>query len=114
MSINRVRMPLKLFLFAVSVAVAGCQSTVLPSPGVTFSGGKGYSIKDAVVIHGSSDESVTNAEYPWPREHFPGSKLIEQALINSNGRAYDGMKIATVDGTEITVYFDFTSGFGRL
>lgn len=88
----------------LAVTVAGCK---------TFTGGDGSSIGHAVVIHGSSDAQVTLAEYPWLREHYPGSKLKGQALLHQRGRTYDAMTIVTAGGEEVTVFFDISSGYGR-
>ena len=106
-------MPRHTLALVVSLLVAGCQSVPESSGGPTFSGGDGLSLKQAVIIRGTSDAEVTHAEYPWLREHYPGSKLKEQALLNEGGRVYDSMTITTTEGKEVVLYFDITSGFGK-
>ena len=71
------------------------------------------SLGQAIVIRGNSDAEVTHAEYPWIREHYPGSKLKQQALLNEGSRVYDSMTITTAEGKDVTLYFDITSGFGK-
>ncbi len=106
-------MPRITLALVVSMSVAGCQSLPASPGGPTLSGGDGSSLTQAVIIRGANDAEVTDAEYPWLREHYPGSKLKEQQLLNEDGRVFDGMTITTAEGKEITVYFDITSGIGK-
>ena len=78
----------------------------------TFSGGDGSSIKDAVVITASSEETGNRAAYIWLHEHYPGSRFQAEGFDYDNGgRYYTEIKIVTADGKTRTVFFETTSFF---
>lgn len=80
----------------------------------TFSGGDGSSIKNAVVITASSEETGDRAAYIWLHEHYPGSRLQDEGLdYDDSGRYYSEIKIVTSDGKLRTVFFETTSFFGN-
>jgi len=79
-----------------------------------FSGGDGSSIAAAVVIHATRESDGIRAEYIWLREHHPGVRITNQSLVSSAGRMYDGLDVATTDGTTSKYYFDITEYFGKL
>ena len=80
----------------------------------TFSGGDGSSVKDAVVITASSEETGNRAAYIWLHEHYPGSRLQHEGLdYDDGGRYYNEIKIVTADGKSRTVFFETTSFFGK-
>jgi hypothetical protein len=78
-----------------------------------YSGGGGTSFDDAVIINATTEGDGIDAEYDWLNAHYPGYKLISQALSSSNGKRYDVMSIKTADGKEITVYFNIDNYFGK-
>ncbi|HWX21999.1 MAG TPA: hypothetical protein VN578_19025 [Candidatus Binatia bacterium] len=80
----------------------------------TFSGGDGSSIKDAVVITASSEETGDRAAYIWLHEHYPGSRLQDEGLdYDDSGRYYSEIKIVASDGKSRTVFFEATSFWGN-
>jgi hypothetical protein len=80
----------------------------------TFSGGAGSSIKDAVVITASSEETGNRAAYIWLHEHYPGSRLQDEGFdYDDSGRYYSEIKIVTPDGKSRTVFFETTSFWGN-
>ena len=80
----------------------------------TFSGGDGSSIKDAVVITASSEETGNRAAYIWLHEHYPGSRFQDEGLdYDDSARYYSEIKIVTSDGKSRTVFFETTSFWGN-
>jgi hypothetical protein len=79
----------------------------------TFSGGDGSSIKHAVVITASSEETGNRAAYIWLHEHYPGSRLLDEGSDYNGDRFYTEIKIVTADGKSRTLFFETTSFFGR-
>ena len=80
----------------------------------TFSGGDGSSIKDAVVITASSEQTGYRAAYIWLHEHYRGSRLQDEGFAyDDGGRYYNEIRIVTADGKPRTVFFETTSFFGK-
>ena len=80
----------------------------------TFSGGDGSSIKDAVVITASSEETGDRAAYIWLHEHYPGSRLQNEGLdYDDSARYYTEIKIVTADDKSCPVFFETTSFYGN-
>ena len=86
---------------------------------VTFGGGDGGSLQDAVVIHGAANSLVgIRAEYRYLASRF-GSRgtdweLDHQAMRQApEGRSFDVMTITLEDGTQQTVFFDITEFFAK-
>ena len=83
-------------------------------PQATFSGGDGSSIKDAVVITASSEETGDRAAYIWLHEHYPGSHLQDEGEdYDDTARHYSEIKIVASDGKSRTVFFETTSFWGN-
>jgi hypothetical protein len=78
-----------------------------------YSGGKGTSFDDAVIINEKSEGAGVDAEYAWLKAKYPGYKLGSQALATHNGKHYDIMSITTVDGEDKKIYFDISNFFGK-
>ena len=79
-----------------------------------FSGGDGSSIKDAVVITASSEETGYRAAYIWLHDHYPSSRFESEGFDYDNtANYYTEIKIATADGKSRTIFFDTTSFFGK-
>jgi len=67
----------------------------------------GSSFEKAVVA-----KSIT-FEYDWLKKYYPGYSFIQQSLQFHNDKPYDILKIKTIDGTTIDVYFDISKFFGK-
>lgn len=81
--------------------------------GVTFLGGTGESIEEAVVIKGAIDSpGAVAAEGHWLRVHYPKHKKTGQALLAPDGKKLDVIEITGPDGAVKKVYFDITECFG--
>jgi len=79
----------------------------------TFSGGDGSTVKDAVVITASGEETGIRAAYIWSREHYPRSRLLDESVDHDGDRFYFEVKIVTSDSKSRTVFFEITSFFGK-
>lgn len=64
-----------------------------------------------VIINDTDHMRSIAKEYQWLRAHYPGYRLIQQALIMHNNRAYDRMTFQTAYGKQKTVFFDITATF---
>ncbi len=89
------------------------------TPQVSYSGGTGGSVDDAVVINATSSLIGVPAEYQYVaklcgRQNVDW-KLGKQYLLDNqpNGRAMDLIEIELKDGSVRQFYFDITSFFGR-
>ena len=78
-----------------------------------FSGGDGSSIKHAVVIDASGEETGIRAAYVWSHEHYPRSRLLNEGEDWDGDRVYLEMKIVMADGKPRTNLFEITSFYGR-
>jgi len=81
--------------------------------GVTFLGGSGESIADAVVIKGAEDSpGAVIAEDFWLKAHYPKCKKSKQGLIEKEGKSFDKIEIETASGETKEIYFDITECIG--
>lgn len=89
-----------------------------------ISGGTGNSRDAAVIIHYQVPNDYVAVEYTVLRCLGIGRrvewKLLEQVLIEHNGKKLDQMKIETTETTDVEIikqiesyYFDVTECFGR-
>ena len=93
-------------LFAL--VLVGCRTAHL-----SYSGGDGSAMEQAVIIKGAKDEEAgIAAERAWMEQRHPGFHKGRQVLLNSGGKHYDEIEIATHEGQR-TVYFDITGFFGK-
>jgi hypothetical protein len=76
-------------------------------------GGNGQSIAEAIVINETNETEGVAAEYDWLKANYPGYSMIQQSLINQEGKPYDKMEIKTADGDKKTIYFDISHFFGK-
>jgi hypothetical protein len=74
---------------------------------------EGDSFETAVVIEASDGLEGVTAEYEWLETHYPGHRIMLQALVKHNGKIYDIFTIITAEGIEKNIYFDITSRFGK-
>lgn len=98
------------FWIGLTVLLAGCEP---PSAGVTYAGGDGSSIKQAVVVQATNEFQGNTAEFVWLGDHFPGFHRDNQFIHGENGHTYDEFEIVTGDGQKHTVYFDASLYFGK-
>ena len=83
---------------------------------ITYSGGDGSSLAQAVVIENAKGEGDgVAAEYAWLRDKFPGFKMEGQSIVTGgkDGKVYDSLNGTKADGTKATFYFDITAFFGK-
>ena len=84
---------------------------------VTYQG-SGESTDDPIVIEGVSNNfEAVQAEYTYLSQKFGTRgvdwKMLQQSLIESNGRMMDKMDIELSNGSKVTLYFDITEYFGQ-
>jgi hypothetical protein len=85
---------------------------------VTYAGGNGETIENAIVIvNAASPDEGVRAEYEYIMRHY-GKPQVDwqmrgQALMHHEGKPYDQMNFVLNDGTEKTLYFDISEFFGR-
>lgn len=96
------------FAFLASLAMAPAAIAE-----ITYGGGDGSSVEEAVIILGATGESDgVPAEYQWIDKTYPGAEVEGQALLDDNGRVYDLLTL-TIEGKPVEVYFDITEYFGK-
>ena len=82
--------------------------------GVSFAGGDGSSIENAVIIKAPNELAGVRGEYDWIRKNHPDWQLKEQSVLNAGGKVYDKMNFRTPDGRRAFLYFDITDFAGKL
>jgi hypothetical protein len=117
------------FLLIVGLLAASCESkqaqTVTPAndskpvkrpiAGVSFTGGDGSSIKEAIIIKAPNNFVGIRGEYDWIKKNHPNWQLEEQKTLRTkDNRMYDKMTFRTPDRQRTTLYFDITDFFGKL
>src|SRR5262245_19560383 len=86
---------------------------------ITYSGGDGETMEEAVIIQGANNDLVgTLAEFQWLAEEF-GQKDVDWRLeTHSHGRMnekeIDTIVLRLASGTRKTIYFDVTESFGKV
>lgn len=89
------------------------------SGGISFVGGQGTSMADAIRIVGANGEGDGVAsEYTCLDAAFGSRrkgkwKMIRQALVGKDGKNFDVMSVELQDGTKKDVYFDISDYFGK-
>ena len=93
------------------MVLAGCQT----SPQVIqFGGGNGSCCQKAVVITNAKfRESGLLAERLWLDRKYPQRQEIKTSAVDSAGRHYDVVELATGEGQKEIVYFDTTESFAK-
>lgn len=85
---------------------------------ITFEGGDGASIQQAVIIRGAGHDLVgTIAEFRWLAWEF-GKEDVDWGLETHSHGTFENRQIDTVvirlsSGAVKTVYFDITDSFGK-
>lgn len=68
---------------------------------------KGTTIETAIKVN------TVIEEHEYLKKHYPGSKFLNQSLINTNKKHYDKLTFETKEGKNKSLYFDITSFFGK-
>jgi hypothetical protein len=93
------------------ILLAGCQTT---SQLITYAGGDGSCCQQAVVINNATyRETGRMAERVWLEQKYPGHQETKESDLNSAGRHYDVVDVATAQGQVAKVYFDATEWFAK-
>jgi hypothetical protein len=125
-----------LCLLASCALIAGCQEAAVPKTAapaaapapapapapaatatggpVTFAGGNGSSIAEAILVKGATEVTGVAAEYQWLNDHLPGFRTQQQALLEVGGRHYDQLDGVMPNGERRSVIFDITEFFGKI
>ena len=111
-----------LMALGLSVATGGsaaetdssaAQAPAASQESVTYSGGDGTSLQQAVVISAPNSRVGVDAEYRWILQRFPGAQPTGTSLLMVEGRAYDSIDVRMPKGETRTFYFDISSFFGK-
>lgn len=79
-----------------------------PTYQVTYAGGDGSSLEQAVLIKGAPDDGAgVKAEYLWVRDHYPSLKFDSRGFLSKSGRSYDTLD-GDLGGQRRTFYFDIS------
>ena len=84
-----------------------------PIEGVTFSGGDGSSIEQAVIIKAPNKYSGVRGELRWIKTNRPGWRFERQSVLKGGGKVLDKMIFQTPQGDLKTVFFDVTDFSGK-
>src|ERR1700730_1846090 len=110
------RQECRAILFAC--VVLACLPALIHAEGpltiLMFQGGDGSSLENAIIILGATSESAgVDAEHRYLSRHFPGSAVVQQALLHQAGKVFDRLEIRTATNASTVVYFDITDFFGK-
>lgn len=91
------------------------QSHHAQNASISYDGGDGMSMDNAVKISGAKNETEgIAAEYAYLAKEYTGYKLISQSLINKKGKSYDVLEIRTKENKTVKVYFDISEFAGKM
>jgi len=79
-----------------------------PSGPVSYSGGDGSSIENAIVVHATNDLDDTLGVYAYIKKHFGYRwtfRRMERYVIPTDERLYDEYAFVTRDGKKHELYF---------
>ncbi|MEY2606522.1 MAG: hypothetical protein QOH31_4344 [Verrucomicrobiota bacterium] len=112
------KMESEIILFSSLARFLACFSPLIharaPQKIVMFQGGDGSSLENAIIILGATSESAgVDAEHRYLSRHFPGSAVVQQALLHQAGKVFDRLEIRTATNASTVVYFDITDFFGK-
>ena len=98
-------------------SVGSAASAAAPRPSsstVTYAGGNGSSLEQAITVLGATNSFVgIRAEYAWLNANFPGYKRKSQALLHNAGKSYDLLEVELPNGQTARFYFDISAFFGK-
>jgi hypothetical protein len=108
------RPPVQPTTVSAPASASASSAASAPSGLITYAGGDGTSMEQAVVVLGASNSFAgIRAEYHWLQARFPGYKRRSQALLRSGGKSYDRVEVELPDGGIASFYFDITAFFGK-
>lgn len=73
----------------------------------------GLSFETAIIITASNESEGVRAEYEWLEQQYPGYTATRQKLRSSDSIRYDIIEIETIDGQNLSIYFNINSFFGK-
>jgi uncharacterized lipoprotein NlpE involved in copper resistance len=73
----------------------------------------GSTIEKAIIINVKTEEDGTNFEYSWIRQHHPGYRMLQQALLFCKKIPYDRIDILDRQGNRVEIYFNISEYFGK-
>ena len=115
------------FWLIILLLAAGCESkqaqTAAPAgdlvplktqlTGVTYAGGDGTSVENAVIIKTKDSLLGVRAEFRWVGDNHPNWQLKLQSVLKGGGKVYDKMYFRTPDGKLAILYFDVTDFYRK-
>ena len=108
-----------------TLLLAGCADSAPSRPSaplppsqadVTYEGGDGSSVEQAVLIKGAANEGIgIKSEYVWVIKHYPGFQFEDRGLPprQQPRLRHLGRRDARRDHTKRVLYFDATDYIGR-
>ena len=75
--------------------------------------GEGQSCETAIRIEARNEDEGIRAEKQWLREHYPGSRIVRQALGACDDFPMDEIEFQARDGETRKVIFNIQSFFGK-
>lgn len=73
----------------------------------------GTSPDTAVMVESAAgSQGAVAIEREWLRRHYPGARVVRQALVGRNGRRYDRLDVVLPSGEARSIWFDITAAFG--
>ena len=79
-----------------------------PIEGVTYSGGDGSTIEQAVIVKAPNKYTGLRGELYWLKKNRPGWHFERQSVLKGRGKVLDKMIFKTPLGEFKTVFFDVT------
>jgi hypothetical protein len=74
-----------------------------------YSGGNGLAKANAVVLGIADDAAGIASEYAWVKHHYPGSRVVQQALTTwDHDKRYDVLTVETSDHSRVELWFDIS------
>lgn len=94
------------------------EGVLVAQEGITYEGGKGESLEEAIRVLGAPDHMAgVEAEYAYLEQAFgrPGADwtLEMQVFHFMDEHPYDELRIRLADGTRKSCYFDLADFFGK-
>ena len=96
------------------MACSGIRKTTEAGPPVINAADRdGSSYQRAIIITETHEWQGIKAEYAWLEKQYPQYTIINHFLKHNGYTTFNIDKILTIEGKEITVYFDITNFFGN-
>ncbi len=103
------------FILLAFLVLSLSSCAIFKSKKVSFSGGTGLSIEDAIVIRASNEEKGVQAERDYFELHYPHYSKQGQDLVEDKGKSFDVIKLTSAERKPtVTLYFDISSFYGKL